>query len=922
MRVSAKLAPRSGGDVRQGETSAHALPAATVLRLLGTPAGGLDSPDAAARLRRFGPNSLPCAGADGLAKVVLRQFRSPLVYVLLAACVASLAIGHRSDAAFILAVLLLNAAIGAVQEHAAQRSAQALRALVPARARVVRDGMDRELDGEALVPGDLVRIEGGVRVPADLRVVSAVGLEADESLLTGESLSVPKRDDPPVAQDAPVAERASMLFAGTLVSRGRAAGVVVATGARTEVGRIADAVVGSAPPRPPLLVRMDRFSRRIAAAVGAFAVVLGAITLARGTAPGEVFLSAVALAVSAIPEGLPVALTIALSIAARRMARRRVIARRLVAVEALGSCTFIATDKTGTLTVNELTVRAVQLPGEAPWEVTGAGIDPAGGVLAPPDVAGARRRVEALCAAAALCNDAWLGEREGAWTQHGDAVDVALLVLARKLGTSRPELEAARVRIAEVPFEPEFRFAATLHAGPGGREAFAKGAVERILPMCSRMAGAGGDEPLDAGALLREAEALAARGHRVLALAGGGLDVAPDAFGADALRHLVFLGLVAMIDPLRPEAAASVQACRDAGIEVAMVTGDHPVTALAIARALGLARDAGEVVSGGELSRAAAEGEAALDALVRRARVFARADPGQKLEIVRALRRLGHFVAVTGDGANDAPALRAAHIGVAMGRRGTDVARESADLVLADDDFSSIVAGVEEGRVAYANVRKVIFLLVSTGAAEIVLFLLAVGTASPLPLLPVQLLWLNLVTNGIQDVALAFEPPEGGELSRPPRSPREPIFDHVMLVRTGVSAAVMGVLAFAAFRAALALGWPLDRVRTGVLLMMVLFENVQAGNSRSERQGVLRLAPLRNPLLLFGTLAALALHAVVMYVPAAAAVLHVGPAGAWEWAVAVAGGLVLAGAVDLEKAIRAAWTDRVARRRTAAAAGR
>jgi magnesium-transporting ATPase (P-type) len=419
------------------------------------------------------------------------------------------------------------------------------------------------------------------------------------------------------------------------------------------------------------------------------------------------------------------------------------------------------------------------------------------------------------------------------------------------------------------------------------------------------MAGPDGDVALDARMVERQADALAALGYRVIALAGGPLALAPGAeLARDALHGLVFLGMVGMIDPLRPEAAASVRACREAGIEVAMVTGDHPVTALAIARDLALAERPDEVVTGPQLAEAVRAGPDAVDARVREAHVFARADPSQKLEIVRALRRLGHFVAVTGDGANDAPALRAAHIGVAMGRRGTDVARESAELVVADDDFSSIVAGVEEGRVAYANVRKVIFLLVSTGAAEIILFLLAVGMATPLPLLPVQLLWLNLVTNGIQDVALAFEPAEGGEMRRPPRPPREPIFDRVMLLRIWVSAVVMGLLAFAGFWAGLRLGWSIDRLRNGLLLSMVLFENVQAGNSRSETAPVLRLSPLRNPLLLFGTLAALGLHVLAMHLPGLSTLLGVGPAGTMEWVAGIVGALVLAGVVDAEKVLR------------------
>ncbi|MFO0585775.1 MAG: HAD-IC family P-type ATPase [Anaeromyxobacter sp.] len=879
-------------------THPHASSAAAVLALLGTGPDGLTGAEVTARRGRFGANVLPRGRPPSLAVIVLRQFLSPLIYVLLAAAAVSVFIGHLTDAAFIAVVLVLNAVIGAAQEHAAQRSAAALQALVAPAARVVRDGVDREVSAEILVPGDLVRLEGGLRVPADLRITASVGLEADESLLTGESASVAKRAEPPVPPAAAVADRVDMLFAGSLVARGRATGVVVATGARTELGRLASAVLSSAPPKPPLLVRMDRLSRRIAVSMLLVTLLLAAVSASRGMPVSDVFLAAVALAVAAIPEGLPVALTVALSIGARRMARRRVIARRLVAVEALGSCTCIASDKTGTLTLNELAVSEVELPGGLRWEAPRGGeADPAGH--------SARPALGRIATAVALCNDGYLGERDGELLREGDAVDVALLAFSRRLGISRPEAEAALPRTAELPFEAEHRFSATLHAGAGGPTVFVKGAAERVLAMCSREAGVTGEVELDLLAAEASVQALAERGRRVLAVASGPLALAAgQELVPGALRDLTFLGLVGLVDPLRPGARAAVGACQDAGIEVRIVTGDHPATALSVARELGVASGTGEVVTGAGLAGAVQDGPGAVDALVRAARVFARVDPSQKLEIVRALRRLGHFVAVTGDGANDAPALKAAHIGVAMGRRGTDVARESADLVLADDDFSSIVSGVEEGRVAYANVRKVVFLLVSTGAAEIVLFLLAVATRSPLPLLPVQLLWLNLVTNGIQDVALAFEPSEGGEMRRPPRSPREPVFDRVMLLRTAASALTMGVAAFAAFHVAIGAGWELDRARNGVLLMMVLLENVQAGNSRSETTALLRLSPLRNPLLLVGTLCALALHVAAMHLPAVAGVLHVAPAEATEWVAALLAALALAGVVDLEKALR------------------
>jgi magnesium-transporting ATPase (P-type) len=421
--------------------------------------------------------------------------------------------------------------------------------------------------------------------------------------------------------------------------------------------------------------------------------------------------------------------------------------------------------------------------------------------------------------------------------------------------------------------------------------------------MCTHLAVEGGAAALDATRVEREVETLAAAGFRVIALASGEI---PEGAALDAtvLRGLGYLGLVALADPLRPEARDAVRACRQAGVEVVMVTGDHPVTARAIAHELGLLDDPGQVVTGRRLAEA--RGEAAVDALVRGGRVFARVEPTQKLEIVRALQRNGHFVAVTGDGANDAPALRAAHIGIAMGRRGTDVARESAQLVLADDNFASIVAGIEEGRIAYANVRKVIFLLVSSGAAEILLFVMATVAGLPLPLTAVQLLWLNLVTNGIQDVALAFEPAEGGELARPPRPPAEPIFNRLMLGRTLLSSVTMAAGAFAAWWAALAAGWDPARAGSGLLLMMVLFENAQAGNSRSETRSLFSLSPLRNRLLFFGTLTALLLHVAAMYTPWLGAVLGAHPAGWVEWVAGVAGALILVGVMEAEKLVRRA----------------
>jgi Ca2+-transporting ATPase len=883
----------------------HAAPAEEVLEALASTANGLGRCEAQARLERFGRNTLPHAEPPGLLEVFLRQFLSPLIYILLAAAAVSLSIAEWADGGFILAVLLLNAVIGTIQEYNAERSAEALRNLVVTRTYVVRDGEELEIDAEDLVPGDVVLLESGSKVPADLRLLGATGLEVDESLLTGESMPIAKDPEARLRPDVGVADRKNCAFAGTLVTRGRARGVVVRTGSETEVGSLAASVLGGETGKPPLLVRMERFTTRIAIAVVVIVGAIAAAELLRGAAPTEIFLLAVGLAVSAIPEGLPVALTVALAIGMARMGRRNVIVRRLVAVEALGSCTFIASDKTGTLTMNQLTVRRIAIPGQKPWEVTGEGMVPEGEMRIPPDVdpIGARALVERLSYAAALCNEAFLGKCDGAWSHHGDTVDVALLVLAHKNGVVKAAAESACPPLASIPFESAQLFAAALNRVGEESHAFVKGALERVLPMCTRMATIDGEARLKEDEIEAAGHRLAQDGYRVLALASGRVRLAEgQAFSAEHLERLTFLGLVAMIDPLRPETAEAVRACRRAGIEVAMVTGDHPVTALAIAKELGLADSHEHIVTGPMLAPLREPAE--IDRAVKGATVFARVEPKQKLAIVESLARQGHFIAVTGDGANDAPALRAAHVGVAMGGRGTDVARETADLVLTDDNFASIVAGVEEGRISYGNVRKVVFLLVSTGAAEIVLFFLSMLKGLPVPLYPAQLLWLNLVTNGIQDVALAFEPGEGDELRRRPRPPREPIFDRPMIERCVLSALVMGGVTFAAFSHWLDQGVGEFAARNSVLLLLVLFENVQIGNSRSETRSAFGLGPLRNPLLLFGTAAAQLLHIGVLYTPGISDVLRVQPVSLAHWAQLLAMALTILVAMEAYKLAR------------------
>ncbi len=909
-----------------------------MLARLGADRRGLTDDEAERRLVEHGPNELPDAGAAPLWRIVLRQFASPLIYVLLVAAGVSAAVGELVDAAFIGLVLLINAGVGAWQEAGAERSAAALRDLVEPRARVLRDGRWQDVPAERLVPGDVVALGSGDRVPADARLLEAAGLRIEESALTGESQAADKAAGPDTAEDSSLGDRTGMVFAGTLVQTGRAEAVVVTTGAGTELGRIAEAAGSQHGGKAPLAVRMERFTRQIALATLLGASVYGGLALVRGEDLVQVFFLAVALVVSAIPEGLPVALTSTLAIGARRMAGHGVIVRGTSAVEGLGSTTVVASDKTGTLTVDRQSVRAVALPpaGGDDWShhtVSGPGDRGDGEVSpAPADL----DRLRSLVAAGALANEAELVAGDEEAIARGDAVDVAFLALAAKAGVDPAALRdrvthvgsidyeshraygAARVHPGDVGFGPEWR-----PATPEGTVLVIKGSVEAVLSFVAPGTGDG---------VHARAEEMAAEGLRVLAVAAGpgpSREHLPDGLHEHHLEGLALLGVVGMMDPLRPQAAQAVASARQAGVRVAMVTGDHPGTASAIARQLGLVdededgdggrpRGADRVVVGSDLARivhpdddpdgSRAAGDPRFVAAVRDGRVFARVAPLQKLQIVKALQADGEFAAVTGDGVNDAPALRAANIGVAMGS-GTDAAKGVADLIVTDDDFASIVTGIEQGRHAYANVRKVIWLLVATGLAEILLFLAAQAIGLPAPLLAVQLLWLNIVTNGIQGVALAFEGGEPGVMRLSPRPPSQPLFDSLMIRETVTAGVVMAAGGLAVWWWALEIAALSEaEARNLVLLVMVLFENVHAFNSRSETRSVFRVPLSRNPFLVVGVLGAMGVHVAALYLAPLQAVLGTMPVP-WDVAGAlVAVALVLLVVVEAAKAMHRRWS--------------
>jgi Ca2+-transporting ATPase len=888
---------QSGG---RKQVAPHSSTPDELFSLFESQAAGLNRSEAERRLSRYGENVFPSTPPPSLIRIFFRQFLNPLIYVLLVAAVVALLLQDIKDAVFIGVILLLNAIIGTVQEFGAEKSAQALREMSAAHALVEREGEVFDVEATQVVPGDVVLLESGRKVPADLRLFSSHSLEIDESLLTGESLAVAKDHRSVLEVETALGDRMNVAFSGSLVTRGRARGLVVATGLRTELGKIAEAISGGSSGRPPLLIRMESFTTRIAVALVFVTALLGLVLLMRGQGWHEVLIFSTALAVAAIPEGLPVALTVALSIASRRMAKRNVLVRKLPAVEALGSCTLIATDKTGTLTVNQLTIQKVVVPEDdrlREVSVKGSGIE-FSDLLQPED----SERIQGLVRAGILCNEGQLARREQQWVGHGDAVDVAFLVLARKAGVTHDEWRDAHVLKEELPFEPENQFAATAHESIGGAAVSGatvisvKGALEKVLPMCRV------SEALRAS-IQQTADQLADQGLRVLGLAGTSRDGGLGGGGKllDRLGDLEFLGLAGMMDPLRPEAAEAIDRCHRAGIEVVMVTGDHPKTALAISRELRLASAPEEVVSGPQLRAASPENRRAL---MERAKVFARVEPRQKLEIVQHLLQSGHFVAVTGDGANDAPALRAANVGVAMGRAGTDVAKETADLILLDDRFASIVAGIEQGRIAYSNVRKVVYLLISTGLAEILMFSASLAMELPLPLTAAQVLWLNLVTNGFQDLGLAFEPGEGTELQQKPRLPNESIFNRQMIEGVVLSALVMGGVSFWYFNGLIQQGMEVGFARNLTLLLMVLFENVMVAVARSELVSTFSLNPLRNPLLLIGTTLALGVHILSMHWPPLGRFLDVSPVSREHWGQLIPLALALLFATEVQKFFR------------------
>ena len=890
------------------KTPWHQLHVDEVVRRLDTNlSNGLSTTEVQRRRKEYGPNKLTAKRDSSALRRFLLQFHQPLVYVLIAATAFSAYLGQHVDALVILAVVIFNAIVGYLQEAKAEKAISALTRRMIVETTVRRDGNRHRVSATELVPGDIVLLESGDRVPADLRLFQIRNLQIDESSLTGESEPVPKNTDPS-ASDTVLADRKNLAFAGASVVSGRGEGVVWATGDKTEMGRIAWLITEAVDLATPLTRKIAQFSRTLLWLILGLALLTAAVGLWHGQKLIDIFMAAVAMAVGAIPEGLPAAVTVTLAIGVSRMARRRAIIRKLPAVETLGSTTVICSDKTGTLTKNQMTVQEIYAGGEF-YEITGVGYESTGAIQRSGKkiVLAEEPALNACLRAGLLCNDAILIRGNGEARVEGDPTEAALIVAAEKAGILHGDTHRELSRLDAIPFESENQFMATLHRGKEGHIIYKKGAVERVVGRCSTMLDASGLEtPINREAIHAAGEQMAAKGLRVLAFAQRKIGT-----GQNELAHhhvagdLTFLGLQGMIDPPRPEAVQAVRHCRTAGIAVKMITGDHIVTARAIAQQMGLngQRDADLpiAINGHELDQVSDD---RLPLIAEQTAVFARVTPEQKLRLVRALQASGHIVAMTGDGVNDAPALKQADIGIAMGIGGTDVAKGAADMVLTDDNFASIEAAVEEGRSIFDNLRKFILWTLPTNAGEALILLTAIFLGTALPVLPLQLLWINM-TEPLFGLMLVFEPKERGLMERPPRDPGQPIVTFPLFMRSAFVSVLMLAGAFALFL------WELNvekgtlaEARTVVVNVIVIVEGFYLLNCRSLTRSIFSVGLFSNLWIVAGLVAMIIGQLFFTYAQIMNRLFHSAPIGLEAWLRIVATGVAVYFAVGFEKWLR------------------
>ena len=819
-----------------------------VEKILTTSSNGLSNEEAEKRLNEYGENTLPQKKKDSVLKIFFDEFKNPILMLLIVAVIVSFIAGEVIDAIAIIAIILVDVIMGTYQENKANNTAEALSKLVTVKSRVIRNGEINYIESSMLVPGDYVLLESGDKISADLRIVEAHNLMVDESILTGESIQVIKNKDIVEKENAQITEQSNMLFQGTTVVTGRCKAIVIGTGLNTEIGKIADTINNTIEEKSPLTIRVEKLSKQISILVLIVAIIITILLIIKDVPYNEIFLSVIALAVSAMPEGLPLALTMALTIASNKMAKKNVIVRKLNSVESLGSCTVIASDKTGTLTVNEQTAKKILLPNNEEYSITGTGYEIDGKVEG--------KNIELakeISFLGAINNEASIENNKNI----GDSIDIAFLVLGKKM-----DIEIDKNSIIDtIPYESENKYSAVFYEKDGETYCTVKGSLEVVKNFCNKINLV--KENINSNLLESQNELLAKNGYRVIAIANGKIQK-KDSYTEEDIKKLTFMGMVGFIDPIRKEVIASIEECRNAGIKVLMITGDHPLTAFSIAKDLKLTNTYDDVTNGEEVNTYLSKGQKEFDKFVKQKCIFTRVTPLQKLEIVESLKRQGEFVAVTGDGVNDAPALRAANIGIAMGS-GTDIARETANMIIIDDNFKSIVAGVKEGRVAYSNIRKIIYFLVSCGMAEVLFFCLSILCNMPMPLVAIQLLWLNVVTDGIQDFALSFEKAEAGIMKEKPRSPKESLFNGSLLQEVIVTALVIGGIVFAVWYYLLNnLEFDVNVARGYIMALMVFIQNIHVFNCRSENRSAFSVSLKSNYFIVLGVIGSVLLQVIVM----------------------------------------------------------
>ncbi len=827
-----------------------------VIKELSSNIQGLFTETATKRLEQYGLNELPKPKQPSIITIFLSEFKDPIIIILIITIIICLIINEYIDAIAITFIILIDALMGTYQEWKASRDVANISNMIQENTKVLRDNEEISIDSTQIVPGDIICLESGDKISADARIIECFNFKVDESSLTGESLAVTKNSDV-IREKARITSMNNMLFAGTSVTTGRAKAVVTATGLNTEIGKIAKEVTTISNEKSPLTIRMDKFSKHISIIIIGIAIVIAILLVLKGYPLNDIFLLVISLAVSAMPEGLPLALTMALTIGASRMSSKNVIIKKLTSVESLGSCTVIASDKTGTLTVNEQTARTIILPDNTCYHITGTGYNDEGEITSNDN--SSLSKAHHIAFLGMINNEASLTYKNNIWTSFGDSIDIAFKSLAMKAQVSDEHYS----KLSSIPYESEKGYSACFYQKDTETMCTVKGSLEKIIPFCKTMGE--GKIKINKGHLQKQNEELAKEGYRVIAIASG--QVAPKKnYDVSDIKDLNFEGLVAFIDPIRIDAKDSLREALNAGIKVVMITGDHPLTAYTIAKELNLVESFDEVSTGSDLETYLQKNDQELDEYIKTKHVFARVTPLEKLAIIKSYKRQGEFIAVTGDGVNDAPALKEAHIGIAMGS-GTDVAKETSNMIITNDNFKSIVTGIKEGRIAYSNIRKITYLLLSCGLAEVLFILMSIIFSLPVPLVAIQLLWLNIVTDGLQDFALSFERGEPGIMNTPPRSPNENLFNKELFLEVLVAGLTIGLTVFLVWLCLIKkLNLDATIARGYILVLMVFIQNMHVLNCRSESNSILQ-TPLNNPLIFLAIIGSIALQILVMEVP-------------------------------------------------------